>query len=231
MAIELVVFDMAGTTVRDPGAVNACLREALAAAGLTVDRPTVDAIMGLPKPVAIRQLIEASALAATLGSQVDAVYRDFVARMRHYYETDPEVGEVPGAGATFAALRRAGVKVALNTGFSRDITTVLLDRLGWGGDPLIVDATVTSDEVPRGRPHPDMIWKLMERLGVRDAARVAKVGDAPADLEEGTNAGCALVIGVTGGTHSRAQLQAYPHTHLIDSLAELPPLFVAARRF
>ena len=32
MKIELVVFDMAGTTVRDDDAVNPCLREALARA-------------------------------------------------------------------------------------------------------------------------------------------------------------------------------------------------------
>ena len=37
----------------------------------------------------------------------------------------------------------------------------------------------------------------MQRLGVLDAARVAKVGDTSVDLQEGKNAGCGLVIGVT----------------------------------
>jgi len=75
--------------------------------------------------------------------------------------------------------------------------------------------------VPRGRPHPDMIQLLMSRFEIRDPKEVAKVGDTPADLEEGTNAGCGLVIGVTQGTHSRTQLEEYPHTHLIDSVADL----------
>jgi phosphonatase-like hydrolase len=142
--------------------------------------------------------------------------------MSRYYATDPGVHEMPGASATFAALRRAGIKVALNTGFSRPITRVLLERLGWSGVNPPVNATVTSDEVRRGRPYPDMIHDLMRRFGITDAARVAKVGDTPTDLEEGTNAGCGLVIGVTNGTHSRVQLESYPHIHLVDSVADVP---------
>src|SRR5262249_44840152 len=127
----------------------------------------------------------------------------------NYYTTDPEVREIPGATATFAALRGAGIKVALNTGFSRPTANVLLTRLRWSA-PAVIDGDVTSDEVKRGRPHPDMIHRLMGRLGVSDARKVAKVGDTRADLEEGTNAGCGLVVGVTSGSYSREQLQAYP---------------------
>jgi phosphonatase-like hydrolase len=222
MTIELVVFDMAGTTVRDPGAVNACFHAALTSAGVQVAPEAIDAVMGLAKPEAFRRLIETSCDAVRMRDRVNELHQDFIARMRHYYATDPDVAEMPSASMTFAALQRARVKVALNTGFSRDIVQVLLDRLGWNGAGSPVDAVVTSDEVPRGRPHPDMILHLMTRLGVRDAARVAKVGDTPADLEEGTNAGCSVVVGVTNGTHRRTQLEKYPHTHLIDTLAELP---------
>ena len=90
--------------------------------------------------------------------------------------------------------------------------------------PTAIDAVVTSDEVPRGRPHPDMIHHLMARLNVRDASRVAKVGDTRADLEEGTNAGCGLVIGITTGSYSRQQLLTSPHTHIVDSVADVPAL-------
>jgi phosphoglycolate phosphatase-like HAD superfamily hydrolase len=64
----------------------------------------------------------------------------------------------------------------------------------------------------------------MARLGVADSRRVAKVGDTPADLHEGTNAGCGMVIGITGGTHTRAELEPHPHTHLIESVRDLPAL-------
>ena len=64
----------------------------------------------------------------------------------------------------------------------------------------------------------------MRRLGVGDTRAVAKVGDTRADLEEGTNAGCGLVVGVTTGSFTRAQLEAYPHTHIVASVADVPEL-------
>ncbi len=221
--IELVVFDIAGTTVRDDGVVNRCLRQALASAGLVVDPVEVNRVMGLPKPIAIAHLIEMSGRAEELGPFVDAFHREFVERTVAFYRHDPSVGPVDGAEEVFRTLRSAGVRVALNTGFDRRITDELMQRLGWA-EGTVVDALIASDEVHRGRPYPDMIQALMRRLRVQEPARVAKVGDTPADLEEGTAAACGLVVGVTSGTHSRDQLEPLPHTHLIDSIRELPAL-------
>jgi phosphonatase-like hydrolase len=126
-------------------------------------------------------------------------------------------------------LRRAGIKVALDTGFSRAITDVIVQRLGWVRDRLI-DASVTSDEVERGRPHADMILRAMQLTGITAANRVAKVGDTPSDLQEGMAAGCAMVIGVTSGSHTREQLEPCPHTHLIESVSALPALLQLEER-
>jgi phosphonatase-like hydrolase len=227
--IELIVFDMAGTTVYDGDAVNSCFRAALAARGVEADPTVVNTVMGLPKPEAIRILLDQFGRArgvAPSPEHVNAIHEDFVCRMRDYYANDPAVREIPGASAAFAALRRAGIKVALNTGFSRSIADVLLARLRWFS-PDIIDADVASDEVPHGRPHPDMIRRLMARLGIHDPCRVAKVGDTKADLEEGNNAGCGLVIGVTTGSFSRQQLQACPHSHILESVAEVPALLLS----
>ncbi len=222
-AIELVVFDMAGTTVYDEDSVNRCVRDALGGAGLAVTPAEVNEVMGLPKPEAIAILVERSGRLGDLADQLGAIHRDFVARSLAFYRTDPSVREIPSTTRVFERLQRAGIRVALNTGFDRPITSVILDRLGWSGSPLI-DATICSDEVPRGRPHPDMIVELMRRTQVGDARRVAKVGDTPADLEEGANAGCGLIVGVTQGTHRRHELERHPHTHLIETIADLPDL-------
>jgi phosphoglycolate phosphatase-like HAD superfamily hydrolase len=69
-----------------------------------------------------------------------------------------------------------------------------------------------------------MVHKAMRDLGVSDAKRVAKVGDTPSDLDEGNNAGCGLVVGVTGGSHTAEQLRPFRHTHLIGSVRELPKI-------
>ncbi len=219
MNVELVIFDMAGTTVRDDDAVNRCLAEALAPE-LIVSREQVNQVMGLPKPEAIRLLLQSkySGKAAPAGI-VDRVHRDFLDRMVNHYRTALAIEPMPHATDVFAQLKSANVKVALDTGFSRPIVKAVLSRLGW--DDRILDATVASDEVARGRPHPDLALRAMELTGVADARRVAKVGDTPADLQEGTAAGCGWVIGVTNGTHTRAQLEPHSHTDLISDLGEL----------
>lgn len=222
--IALAVFDVAGTTVEDRGAVNRCFRETLAAHGLAVEPEAVDAVMGLPKPEAFRLLVDRSPGAEALKGRLDALHHEFVSRMVAFYTEDPSVRAVIGIGPLFARLRAAGVKVALDTGFSRDITDAILRRLGWDGDGTI-DASVTSDEVARGRPYPDMIRHLMARFGISDPKTVVKIGDAPADLEEGFAAGCRWVVGVTWGTHTHAQLGRFAHTHLVDSVDELADLF------
>ena len=225
MKIALAVFDMAGTTVRDDDAVNRCLREALSAGGLDVSRDEVNAVMGIPKPAAISALVgrRGSAGGDVPAEVVTRLHAEFLRRMLDFYRADLSVAPMPGARACFESLRQAGVRIALDTGFSRDIVDTILRRLGWD-PPGLLDATVASDEVPRGRPHPDLIFEAMRRTGVCSARCVAKVGDTPSDLQEGTAAGCGLVIGVTNGTHTRAQLEPHSHTHLIDSLDELPAL-------
>jgi phosphonatase-like hydrolase len=222
--MELVVFDMAGTTVYDGDAVSSSFHSALAQAGVKANPALVRSVMGLHKPEAIRILLEAAGRRFS-EQDVAAIHEHFVSRMLDYYRTDPAVREIAGAATTFAALRSAGIKVALNTGFNRMIADVLLARLGWHV-PEVIDAVVTSDEVLRGRPHPDMIRSLMVRLGIREAAGVAKVGDTRADLEEGANAGCGVNIGVTSGTFTREELQASPHTHIVTSVREVPGILL-----
>jgi len=146
--IRLVVFDMAGTTIRDDDAVNTCLREALAAS-ITVSRADVNKVMGLPKPIAIRELLEAKGAGSGGAELVDAIHEDFLARMVHFYRTAPNVEPMPHAVETFQELREAGLSLVLDTGFSRPIVDAILTRLSWD-DNALLDATVASNEVPRG---------------------------------------------------------------------------------
>jgi len=229
VTVDLVVFDMAGTTVHDGDAVHACLQAALGASGIRVDREAINAVMGLPKPVAIRRLVEADAPGGEASDRlVEALHDDFVRRMLGHYRSDPSVREVDGALQVFRELRAGGIKVALDTGFDRQIVDVILKRLGWGEG--VVDVTVASDEVARGRPHPDLVWRAMLLTGVSDARRVAKVGDTPADLQEGQAAGCGLVVGVTEGSHTEDELRPWPHTHLVPNVGSLPALLAALSR-
>lgn len=223
-SLQLVVFDMAGTTVHDENFVFRAFSDALAAAGVTPGVDEVNRVMGYPKPEAIRQLLKAH-LGTAPTDQVELLHADFLKRMNAFYKTSPEVREVDGAAVAFRSLRAQGLKIALNTGFSRTTADIIIDRMGWAKDGLL-DATVTSDEVNRGRPHPDMIERAMELVGISEPSNVAKIGDTPSDLLEGTAAGCGFVIGVTAGSHTREELAPHPHTHLVHSVADVPELLV-----
>lgn len=230
--IRLVVFDMAGTTVRDDDGVNRCLGQALARAGVEASRDAINAVMGLRKPDAIDALLgpdAADAARVARRARIDAIHRDFAEAMIAHYRSAPEVAEVAGTSAVFRTLKSWGIRIALDTGFDRRIANAVLRRFRWIAEGL-VDATVTSDEVPRGRPAPDMVFRAMTLTGVGDATGVAKVGDTPSDLHEGTQAGCRLVVGVTSGTHTRSQLATAPHTHLVDTLTELIDIVARAGR-
>jgi phosphonatase-like hydrolase len=215
--IELAVFDLAGTTVHDDHAVVGCLVDALGAAGFTVAPEAANALMGIPKPLAVRQLAP-----EIDDSLADSVHEDFRRRMIAHYASSPEIREIEGTSEAFARLRAAGIRVAVDTGFDRSTVDVLLPRMGWS-----IDGSITSDEVERGRPYPDMVLALMARFGVEDPSLVAKIGDTPSDLGEGTAAGCGFVIGVTEGTHTFAQLVGHPHTHLVGSVRDVPSLVIA----
>jgi phosphonatase-like hydrolase len=218
--VEIVVFDLAGTTVYDNKDVHKVLQYALKKEGVDITIEEANSVMGIPKPDAIKQLLEEKKYQLITGELIDSIHQSFVAKMVDFYKTDLQVSEKEGVSTTFKKLKEAGIKVAIDTGFDRIITNVVLERMGWVKKNLI-DVSVTSDEVERGRPFPDLIYKVMELTGVTDAKLIAKVGDTASDLHEGTSAGCGFVIGITSGAFTREQLEWEPHTHLIDHIPEI----------
>ncbi|MFN8300521.1 MAG: phosphonatase-like hydrolase [Chitinophagales bacterium] len=227
MSVQLVVFDMAGTTVEDKDNVHQALINAFAKSGYFIMRDEANKVMGIPKPVAIREILQHQYhIKNNLQQLIDRIHADFVSEMIAFYNTDPSVKPKVNAEETFKRLRQNGIKVCLDTGFSRDITNTILQRLGWTKN--VIDHSVTSDEVANGRPAPDMIFKAMKDLGITSVQNVAKVGDTVSDLQEGTAAGCRFVVGITTGAFNRSELQVEKHTHLIDDLAQLPQLLLQA---
>jgi phosphonatase-like hydrolase len=221
--IQLVVFDLAGTTVDDRGMVLKCFVETVRAYDLQSTPEELNALMGLNKrevlgTLAGRRYSPGSPEAEQLA---DDALANFVERMSAAY--DRHLVPIPGAEETFAFLRARGIKIATDTGFDATIGGLIMQRLKW--PERFIDMAITSSDVPRGRPAPYMIFRIMEQIGILDVHKVMKVGDSPADMEEGFNAGCGEVVGVLSGAHTAASLGAYRHTRLVESVADLPALF------
>jgi phosphonatase-like hydrolase len=221
--IQLVVFDIAGTTVHDDGSIALAFQDALSDFGIQVPVDAINPLMGYKKPEAIRIILENFNTGHADPMQVDAIHQLFQEKMIGYYTHTPSLSPMQDAEMVFLVLKQQGIRVGLDTGFSKAITDVIMDRLGWLKTG-VVDFVVSSDEVEAGRPFPFMIQHLMRLAGVASPLAVAKVGDTEVDINEGHNAGCSLVVGVTTGAFTRQALLPYHPTHVIDQLSELLPI-------
>lgn len=220
--VELAVLDMAGTTIDEGQQVYRVLAETANAYGASPSEADIARWHGAAKHEALRALLTPSGGAPPNADLLDAVVTDFRARLTSAYAASPPC-PIPGITDAMAALRSAGIRIALTTGFDRDVVDSLLAALGWEGDST-VDAVVCGSDVTAGRPAPFMIFQAMEKLGVTDVSRVLVAGDTPRDLQAGTNSGAALVVGVLSGAGDAVELGRYRHTHLLASVADLPAL-------
>jgi phosphonatase-like hydrolase len=222
MSIKLVVLDMAGTTVADENAVAKAFISAFQKSGFTISEANVNPLMGYKKTTAIQKVLEQLGTNPT-DELIENIHTTFTREMIAYYESSDSVKPTPYAEEMLHWLKEKGIRVAMNTGFSRVIADTIMERFQWQERGL-VDDYIASDEVENGRPHPSMIRQLMEYAGVDDPGEVAKIGDTESDIHEGRNASCGLVIGITSGTFSREELAAHQPDYIIDTLQELQDL-------
>jgi len=218
--LELVIFDLAGTTVEDHGEVPSAFTAALDEYNIKVTPEQINAVRGSSKRQALLHLIPEGPAQRRLAEEI---YGSFRKHLTQRYASQG-VRPVRGAAVAFRSLRELHVRVALNTGFDRETTDVLLGALGWKEG--VVDAVVCGDDVTQGRPAPYMIFRAMEVTGTSTVHRVANLGDTTLDVQAGYNARVRWNIGVLTGAHDRRALESAPHTHILSSVAEVTRLWV-----
>ncbi|MDW8395034.1 MAG: phosphonoacetaldehyde hydrolase [Anaerolineae bacterium] len=104
---------------------------------------------------------------------------------------------IPGLLEVVQDLRQRGVKIGSTTGYLSGMMTVLATEAARRG--YTPDCIVCPDQVPAGRPCPWMCYQNAIQLGVYPNEAIVKVGDTPADVEEGLNAGMWCVgVALTG---------------------------------
>jgi phosphoglycolate phosphatase len=219
-AITVACLDMAGTTVADDGAVLAAFSAAVTqfghaagTAGYDEALAFVQRTMGQSKIEVFRRLLDTEAAAQQANAAFEAHYASSI--------RDGGVAPVAGAVETISALRAAGIRVCLATGFAAATRDVLLDALGWR--PLI-DLALSPADAGRGRPWPDLPLTALLRLGGGAVTELAVAGDTASDVESGLRAGAGLVAGVLTGAASREELERAGAPVILDTIADLPPL-------
>lgn len=252
LAIKLVVFDWAGTTI-DHGclAPSGAFVAAFAARGVAVTMPEARGPMGLHKKDHIRAMLRTDSVGAKwraatgrvwTETDVEALYQDVTPRQLAAVEKHSDL--IPDVTDVVKELRSRGLKIGASTGYFHTAAAAVLAAAKRQG--YTPDFNICADDVPAGRPAPWMIFRCMETLGVYPPAAVVKVGDTVIDIEDGLNAGC-WSVGVIDSSNemglsaadfvalaeeekqARREVVAKRYTAagshaVIDSLAELPAL-------
>lgn len=239
--ITLAVFDMAGTTIDDGGAVYRALEDAVRETGATVAPADLQSWMGTEKRAAITALMTLGGGDPGPAGVVDAAFDRFREILAERYAATPPTA-IPGVPEAIIALRASGVRVALTTGFSRDVATAILATLNWtlasdgaassappsaALEGVVLDALVCGDEVAAGRPAPYMIHRAMERTGTLAVSEVLVAGDTAVDVQAGAHSGAAHSIGVLTGELQRTDFPTEYVTAVLDSVAQVPAYIAA----
>lgn len=215
--IDMVAFDVAGTTVRDDGSVISAFETALAITEPQLWKSRSEEWIRYALDTMGRSKIQVFTELLVDKERARAANEEFE---RAYLAQLPAGGICPieGAEETITKLREEGAVVVLTTGFNRETLDAILKYLCWEN---LVDFTVTPSEVERGRPHPDMLIAAQRKFGFTNASHSVVVGDTTSDMFAGVAFGSSNVIGVLTGAHDRISLYDAGATTVINSVANL----------
>lgn len=144
-----------------------------------------------------------------LGMEKEEVYRDMYRG---------HVRPLPGLDRFLSTLRDAGIPMALATAADRGNIDFTIDALGIRD---YFDAITGSEDVERGKPHPDVYLKAAEKLGIDPAVCMA-FEDSIGGIRSAEAAGM-RVVGIAT-THTREELSGFPLFAIIDHYDMKDPL-------
>jgi phosphoglycolate phosphatase len=196
-----VGFDLDLTLINSRPAIMAAWQAVADELGVAIDLAEVDQRMGI-------KLEDEVAYWFPAASQKDAAasYR------RHYVSLAPTLTSLlPGAAEAFTAVRSAGERAVVVT--AKHPVSV---------QPSIAAVGLEPDELVAHVHGPEKAAVLV-RLGA-----AVYVGDTPADMAAGQQAG-AVPVGVPTGSFSAAQLVAAGAQVVLGSLTEFPPWYAGFR--
>ena len=152
---KALIFDCDGTLADSMPAHYRTWKEALARHGIPLTRKRFYALGGVPATEVVRILSDEAGVEVDcrrVGREKDELFLKKAGPIKPV-----------SAVAEVARRNRGKVPMAVATGNVRALATSTLERIGmedW------FDTLVTSEDVERGKPHPDIFLEAARRLGV-----------------------------------------------------------------
>src|SRR5205807_10277890 len=153
---EAVVFDLDGVLLASEEVWDAVREAYVGERGGRYDEAVQRAMMGMSSPEWSRYLHEE----AGVPDEPAAINAEVVRRMLASYRE-----RLPVIDGALDAVRRIAARypLALASSSNRELIDVVLEAAGIAD---LFGATVSSEEVPRGKPAPDVYLEAARRLGV-----------------------------------------------------------------
>ncbi|HZJ93531.1 MAG TPA: phosphonoacetaldehyde hydrolase [Thiopseudomonas sp.] len=248
--VQAVILDLAGTCI-DFGSlapIQAFLKLFMDE-DLAITEAEARGPMGTEKREHIRQLLAMPRIAQAWSELHDAVphegdierlYQAFLPLQTAAIAERSEL--IGGALELQEFAHNHGIRLGVNTGYSREMFEVMLPALERQG--FQPQSIVCATEVPQGRPAPYMSLRGMMELGAQAVQACVKVDDTATGIEEGLNAGMWTVAVAASGNAlglseeqffslseversqriavARSKIAQSGAHYVIDSIADLP---------
>lgn len=182
-----VLWDMDGTLLDSEKLWDIAVRELAADLGREMTETIRHALIGASGPNAMRILFDGLGLELT-PEALQYSFKFLEGRVTELF-TLGEIPWRPGAQDTLATFLAEGIPMALVTNTKRSLTEFGLDTLGRHH----FQASVCADEVPHGKPAPDIYRRAAELLGAAPEHCVA-IEDSPTGVLAAQAAGCAVLV-------------------------------------
>jgi HAD superfamily hydrolase (TIGR01509 family) len=216
MTIEAVVFDLDGVLVQSEELWDAARRELAEEHDIEWPDGATDAMMGMSSKEWSRYMHDE----VGVPDPPEEINRKVLEWVEKRYREN-----LPWIDGAREAVRRIGAEfpLGLATSSNREIIDIVVEV---GGFEDLLKVTVSSEEVERGKPAPDVYLEATRRMGV-DPHKTAAVEDSTNGLLAAKAAGM-RVIAIPNDAHPPAQKGLDVADVVLHSIEELKPGVVVA---
>ncbi len=211
-----ILFDLDGTLIDSAPDIAAAVNELIGGHGLEpLGVASVRAMIGN----GVGKLVERAFAAGGKPMEGNALHAEISRMMEVYGRHLTNLTTVfPGALEAMAALRQAGVRMAIVSNKPMPFTETIVRHYGFSEHVMAVQGA--EDRLPK-KPAPDMLYAAIDKAGAR-RGRTLMVGDSRADVEAARNAGIPVVL-VRGG-YTAVPVDELGADAIAESFHELPDI-------
>jgi len=205
--IKLVIFDLDGTLLDAYAAIASSFNYVMRKLGLKSQSiSTLRRLVGWGDINLLKPYLR----------QGDLKYALSLYRSHHKYSLLKHAHLYPYARSLLRRLKEKGYKLAVASNRPSEFSRILLRHLDIG---IFFDAVLCADQVRYGKPHPEMLNKIVKRFALKKP-QALYVGDMVIDAQAGRRAKINTVI-VTSGSSSRLDIKREQPFRIISAISRL----------